>query len=239
MSRFGTFGITLATSVALAATPALAVVKRATITGTTTSNPDHIHQLSTAGIASGTPFTLSYTYDTLRGTNDYYPGQGYNALYGSLLEGGNPILSASLTVNGISVHPSYPDTMIDIITLNSSPDATEIHFEKLVTNTVIPNGNIYIEAFYVTFNFQQYVETLESNLQVLHNSKIPNGFWTFTERNANGDIVSTNSVNFLGESLSITDAVPEPANWAMMIAGFGLIGATQRRRRLTTRSVAA
>jgi hypothetical protein len=33
--------------------------------------------------------------------------------------------------------------------------------------------------------------------------------------------------------------VPEPANWAMMIAGFGLIGATQRRRRLSARSVAA
>ena len=27
-------------------------------------------------------------------------------------------------------------------------------------------------------------------------------------------------------------AVPEPANWAMLIAGFGLVGAIQRRRRL-------
>jgi hypothetical protein len=27
-----------------------------------------------------------------------------------------------------------------------------------------------------------------------------------------------------------TPAVPEPATWAMMIGGFGLIGATMRRR---------
>jgi hypothetical protein len=30
--------------------------------------------------------------------------------------------------------------------------------------------------------------------------------------------------------------VPEPAGWAMMIAGFGMIGAGMRRTRLATRS---
>ena len=40
-------------------------------------------------------------------------------------------------------------------------------------------------------------------------------------------------------TLMISDAIPEPANWTMMIVGFGLIGATQRRRRLSARIVAA
>ena len=31
-------------------------------------------------------------------------------------------------------------------------------------------------------------------------------------------------------------AVPEAASWAMLIAGFGLVGATMRRRRMTTAS---
>jgi hypothetical protein len=31
--------------------------------------------------------------------------------------------------------------------------------------------------------------------------------------------------------LSVGTQVPEPSNWAMMIAGFGLLGATMRRRR--------
>jgi hypothetical protein len=34
-------------------------------------------------------------------------------------------------------------------------------------------------------------------------------------------------------------AVPEPAIWAMLIAGFGLVGATARRRRAMVRAVAA
>jgi hypothetical protein len=29
-------------------------------------------------------------------------------------------------------------------------------------------------------------------------------------------------------------AVPEPSSWAMLIAGFGLVGATARRRRAIT-----
>ena len=34
-----------------------------------------------------------------------------------------------------------------------------------------------------------------------------------------------------GLKLSLSSAVPEPATWAMMIAGFGMIGAMVRRRR--------
>lgn len=36
---------------------------------------------------------------------------------------------------------------------------------------------------------------------------------------------------FVGGSLN-TAAIPEPATWAMMIAGFGLVGAAARRRRM-------
>jgi hypothetical protein len=34
--------------------------------------------------------------------------------------------------------------------------------------------------------------------------------------------------------VTITDSVPEPATWAMMIGGFGAIGATMRRRKRAT-----
>jgi hypothetical protein len=37
--------------------------------------------------------------------------------------------------------------------------------------------------------------------------------------------------------LGTTGAVPEPASWAMMIAGFGLVGAASRRRRNTAVAV--
>ena len=34
------------------------------------------------------------------------------------------------------------------------------------------------------------------------------------------------------DNVSVTGAVPEPAQWALMIGGFGLVGAASRRRRL-------
>lgn len=36
---------------------------------------------------------------------------------------------------------------------------------------------------------------------------------------------------FTADRVSFTNAVPEPASWALMIAGFGLTGAAMRRRR--------
>ncbi|WP_298668262.1 PEPxxWA-CTERM sorting domain-containing protein [uncultured Sphingomonas sp.] len=40
--------------------------------------------------------------------------------------------------------------------------------------------------------------------------------------------------NFLIGGLSVVPSVPEPATWALMILGFGMIGGTLRRRRATT-----
>jgi hypothetical protein len=34
-----------------------------------------------------------------------------------------------------------------------------------------------------------------------------------------------------GEGVIVTPGVPEPATWAMLIAGFGMVGFTARRRR--------
>lgn len=50
------------------------------------------------------------------------------------------------------------------------------------------------------------------------------------------DFVSTSQAggrNFLLSGLSLTAAVPEPATWMTMILGFGLMGASLRRRRAT------
>ena len=57
-----------------------------------------------------------------------------------------------------------------------------------------------------------------------------NGFWTAGERYVGLDPeVGTVSIN----------AVPEPASWAMLVAGFGLIGAALRRRTAAARIVSA
>jgi hypothetical protein len=69
------------------------------------------------------------------------------------------------------------------------------------------------------------------------------GFRPIVERSnyAGGDLASINSqgnvgpagLNDIGFRTFVVSAVPEPASWAMMIAGFGLAGAVLRRRRET------
>lgn len=49
--------------------------------------------------------------------------------------------------------------------------------------------------------------------------------------------INTNRIqggSAVGEAQTPTAGVPEPATWAMMIAGFGLVGASLRRRRRAT-----
>jgi len=66
----------------------------------------------------------------------------------------------------------------------------------------------------------------------------------FSEKNSGGGYESDNHTvgHFLTEGTgtgvplspaSFPGAVPEPATWAMMVAGFALVGATVRRRRMT------
>lgn len=62
-----------------------------------------------------------------------------------------------------------------------------------------------------------------------------NQVFTFTATGASANLTfSGTQDNAYGPALdnvSISAAVPEPATWAMMISGFGLIGLTLRRRR--------
>jgi hypothetical protein len=51
------------------------------------------------------------------------------------------------------------------------------------------------------------------------------------------DLDAVGLVNFIDTTPPVVppvDTIPEPASWAMLIAGFGLVGAAQRRRRFQT-----
>ncbi len=53
-----------------------------------------------------------------------------------------------------------------------------------------------------------------------------------------GDVLSFKAITipsgYTDGTIAVTNAVPEPATWAMMIAGFGLVGFAARRRTAAT-----
>lgn len=68
------------------------------------------------------------------------------------------------------------------------------------------------------------------------------GDFQFSELNLHGELINTaGGIQFVsGSQLTYTPpAVPEPATWAMMLLGFGAIGASMRYRRRRTIAVAS
>jgi hypothetical protein len=65
-------------------------------------------------------------------------------------------------------------------------------------------------------------------------------FWLFDFGTEGADFVSLDDPQGFSNAVLYTTApIPEPATWAMMIAGFGLIGGAMRRRRSTATVVTA
>lgn len=62
---------------------------------------------------------------------------------------------------------------------------------------------------------------------------------SFSVELANTSFGTPGSANVAGTFTLLTASVPEPATWAMMIGGFGMVGGAMRRRRGPSYSLAA
>ncbi len=63
---------------------------------------------------------------------------------------------------------------------------------------------------------------------------VTNGFTSFTTKNNPTEVENTTLATLGDVVVPTAGGVPEPASWAMLIAGFGMIGAVSRRRRIPT-----
>ncbi len=114
-------------------------------------------------------------------------------------------------------------------TMNAAATLQEFAF---ATNIAVNPGSQYVAFLSVSDLGAQQQSTFRMPLS---GDTIP-GLFVFMNNNTNfGDLFTQDwSQGFLGEQdvwLKVNfNAIPEPATWAMMIAGFGFVGAAARRR---------
>lgn len=125
---------------------------------------------------------------------------------------------------------NYSVTFDTAMTINSSPDLT-IFF----TNFPDPLSFSYNPVFNTLAIGDSLIGIDGSNaprsvyIRVDLDTGLPDVMF---QVNSNGDLFDAGAFTSLGPAGPVGDnAIPEPASWAMLVAGFGLIAAVMRRQR--------
>ncbi len=213
----------------LTAAPAMAAIKVATYTGTVESGSlSNFFGLPQGTSLAGYSYVATFVFDTAVGNR--FPDFG-----GERVEGGTdlgvatPIISATLSLTG----SAFSDGLF-----TSTGAAFGSHFARsdFGTSSNSEDANSFLN---LNMGFSTGLpSTLDGNIAKTDIDDVV-GFFGFF---APGDTVFTVKImtgRFGGPgTYEIKDfvtpgGVPEPANWAMMIFGFGIVGAMARRRRQT------
>jgi hypothetical protein len=154
---------------------------------------------------------------------------------------GGSVTASRLSAFGFDVAPNVSNAsasgMFDLRTLNSNISnglSVEVCFRDaggncngggnggLTIGQSIPNGDFPNNTF--TLMFAQAQSTINLDRFVVRYQSI----------NTRAGVLEGSGVGVVGEGPidPFGNPVPEPATWAMLIAGFGLVGAMARRRRV-------
>lgn len=153
----------------------------------------------------------------------FTPGSGFNFY----LTSGTPF-TPSITANfgdGFSSAVTFDDKFVFTIPQNGlgsgsiSTSFSALRNKLTITNLLI-NGVSYVVPSNASGQFLAV-----ANIPIL--SGIPNTIEVFGTTASRGG-------TFSGTLTFSADDVPEVATWSMMLAGFGMVGAAMRRRKVTT-----
>lgn len=199
------------------------------------------------GSATGRAFTLTLTMDTSRGLREDYPNS--RVYYGSDADSPG---KAVFTMNGISYEfgSASENTAFSGLEKNNAPvqdsfggsftstrlrpamngNFTQIE-ASLIFGLSLPANTFTTTAFEEPFTFSGTPLGQNGRLEItLRNTE------GFTDRYVTGPPrvanlrLSFNSLSATVDAVTTPAAVPEPSSWAIMILGFGVVGAAARRR---------
>jgi len=204
----------------LAGSSASAAVYEETYWGTVFGSVNTTGEFGTTGSLDGDPFVARYVYNTALGVRNTVPGS-LDDLYGGSLYGlpGPSPVSAAITINGVteSFFGSYYAEAYD------SPAYLFVGTQEYSNdkNLYINNG-VSSEA-----NAGGYQPSLDVTIP-LTTLNLDGGLFRIDEYNYNLGSYDHYAEGDLHNIKFQISAVPEPATWAMMLAGFFGLGATIR-----------
>jgi len=248
-------------SLLVASTTASAEIRILTFEGTVTSGTDGANEFGlSGGPISNIAYVQKFTYDTTKGVH-------LSLLTGDELFGGpvsflsSPILSSTMTINGITRelggdnnadllfgyisyfmgpigitvttgHSEFTPDGSSIYTMQKAgiildspptPSLTNVFSTPLSGTVYSPNSRFTMNYTASNGSFMQSSGDLNPH-SVLISAVLPSG----------GTGQGTGS----GSGGPEPAGVPEPASWAMLVAGFGLAGSALRRRRTPSSTMA-
>ena len=171
---------------------------------------------------SGTSTTAGAYSGRLRYSDDAVSDSGT-----AFIQRFNVPVSLQFSANGLNFLANSASSVVSIDqgTSNSPYDQTFFAFN-------LYDASGYYDAS-VSLNFYENTGTamigdgLPTQSELL---SFPGASIFFQASGPNGSVLSTGFESVTSVAATPTSAVPEPASWAMMLGGFGLVGAALRRR---------
>jgi hypothetical protein len=226
MSSRHIVAVALAAAALTGASAASATVGEAVFTGFVQAG---VGSVGSFGVIGGQAFTAVYDFDTALGTHILAPGQREINYGGTGPGGATPILSTSLTINGVT-------RAFDASAYGNDQTFTE--FVGTPAGAMLSDDILFVASSADGGQLLNYFNTAPHLMggDFSHSFSVtpsgPGAIGTVGRFNLPG----AGSINLNADHLTVTmrldnAGVPEPAAWAMMLVGFGGLGAALRRRR--------
>ncbi|HPU16074.1 MAG TPA: PEPxxWA-CTERM sorting domain-containing protein [Polymorphobacter sp.] len=229
MNQFRLLAAATAAAGLLAAMPAAAVVKIAKYTGTVLYGNDQTGVFAAPGSdLTGYSWVATYTYDRSLGGIQSTDGVNYDYSYGGPGYGvaGSPVLSSTITINGVT--KSVSGTYAGLVYTTTSPGVE--HYAQDYSDDGVTRRDNYNHNI---GNPAGAPASLDQNFGPVAGTGTYGVVQWTTFDYAAGSFTEFAYVALNADTVySVGNAVPEPASWALMITGFGMVGGALRRRRI-------
>ena len=213
-------------------TPAFATRVIVTYTGTISSGYNQAGEFGAAGESlEGMIFSTEYLFDTERGAT-FSDDETSNSYGGTRFGTTNPLIRASITINGQTIYPELSSGQIYSYNngLESQQRSYGVNYydDGFSYKTTTIWNNVLFEGGYYPSKFLNFSGSIVGNYEGYYQ----NSFYDYSQESYVYDTL----VTFSATNLTITP-VPEPTTWVMMVAGFGMIGFAARKRSVVKTSV--